>query len=688
MTDRSMHQRRMQRMIRAFLACLFILCFHQIGDIRSSAQEAASESPTSQTRQRRILYNLDGDSCLTTRHGGNGVVAIEKEDLDRLVDEISFEGSQVDTLLVCINAQVMYYPTDVGTMRGMRSSQEEREKWSAREKQRFETIEKFIAAGIDPYQYLLSRAKAKGLEALITFRMNDDHGDDFLRTEFFEKNPECRLSRGALNFAKQEVRNYTRSLIREAIERYDCDGIELDFNRFPNFFAPNETGDKIAWMNEIVAGVSADLKEVAAKRKRDLLLAIRVPSNFGRTRPTLDSAKQLGCDVEHWTKQGWIDFVTVSEFLFQPEHLPLDSWAPLKKFVPVYGGIECTTAGAPEFYLDAKGYRKAARQLWDDGASGVYLFNFFTTREYDQTAWDPPFEVLEQLGSAEKLIDFEQKSSGLYLAYPLTYPGSFTGGVEGPGVDVAGNLFAVNYADQQTIGKIEANGRTRFWLRLPMKSTGNGIRFDKSGTMYIADYVEHQVLAVDKDSRDVVVFAKNDAMNQPNDLAIMSDGTLFASDPNWGASTGQIWRIDHDGSTTKVAEQMGTTNGIDVSPDGKRLYVNESEQRKIWEFEINADKSLANKRLFAEFPDFGFDGMRFDIDGNLYVTRHGKGCVAVLNSEGKVIREIDVLGKHPTNLAFGGPDGCTVYVTEAEKKRVVAFRVEKPGLEWQQLRQK
>jgi gluconolactonase len=127
---------------------------------------------------------------------------------------------------------------------------------------------------------------------------------------------------------------------------------------------------------------------------------------------------------------------------------------------------------------------------------------------------------------------------------------------------------------------------------------------------------------------------------------------------------------------------MGTTNVIDDCPDGKRLYVNESVQRHIWVFDIAKNGDLQNKRILHTFPDFGFDGMRCDIDGNLYVTRHGKGTVVVVNPQGKVVREIDVLGKSPTNLCFGGPDGKTVYVTEVEKKRLVNFRTDRPGLAW------
>ena len=276
----------------------------------------------------------------------------------------------------------------------------------------------------------------------------------------------------------------------------------------------------------------------------------------------------------------------------------------------------------------------------------------------------------------------------LFVATPFTDVKSFTPGIEGPACDKHGNVFAVNFAKQQTIGKVTPDGKTEVYITLPGNSTGNGIVFDRKGFMYIADYVGHNILKVDPATRAITVHAHNDKMNQPNDLAIADDGTLYASDPNWNKGTGQLWRIDTDGKTTRLAENMGTTNGIDLSPDGTTLYVNESAQRNIWAFTIAADKSLTDKRLLKKFPDFGFDGMRVDVDGNLYVTRHGKGTVVVVTPKGEVIREIDVLGKMPSNLCFGGPDGRTVYVTEVEKRRLVSFRVDRPGLAWKQLHDK
>lgn len=271
----------------------------------------------------------------------------------------------------------------------------------------------------------------------------------------------------------------------------------------------------------------------------------------------------------------------------------------------------------------------------------------------------------------------------LFEAEAFTAEGSFTEGIEGPACDREGNVYAVNFAKQQTIGRTAPDGRSEVFVTLPGESVGNGIVFDRWGkTMFVADYVGHNVLRIDMKSRKIEALAHEERMSQPNDLAMAADGTIFASDPAWKNNTGQLWRIDRDGKTTLLAEKLGTSNGIEVSPDGKTLYVNESVQRNVWAWTIGADKSISNKRLIRQFPDFGFDGMRCDVDGNLYITRHGKGTVVKMSPSGEVLREIDVLGKKPSNLCFGGLDGKTIYVTEVEHRRLVRFRVDRPGLAW------
>src|SRR3954453_518403 len=84
-----------------------------------------------------------------------------------------------------------------------------------------------------------------------------------------------------------------------------------------------------------------------------------------------------------------------------------------------------------------------------------------------------------------------------YVARPLTRPGEFTKGIEGPACDRDGNIYAVNFARQQTVGKVTPDGRGETFVTLPGTSVGNGIVFDSRGQMFVADYVGHNVLRID-----------------------------------------------------------------------------------------------------------------------------------------------------------------------------------------------
>ncbi|NND32968.1 MAG: SMP-30/gluconolactonase/LRE family protein [Saprospiraceae bacterium] len=264
------------------------------------------------------------------------------------------------------------------------------------------------------------------------------------------------------------------------------------------------------------------------------------------------------------------------------------------------------------------------------------------------------------------------------MAKDFTTPGLFTPGIEGPAF-VEGMLYAVNFSTQGTIGMVNSDGECALFVTLPEGSIGNGIRCNDLGDLFVADYTKHNVLKIDRQRKSIEVYAHNDSMNQPNDLAIRSDGTLFASDPNWQEGTGKLWRIDTDGSTHLLEQNMGTTNGIELSPDDKYLYVNESVQRNVWRYDLADDGTISNKMKFHEFPDFGMDGMRCDNQGNLFVTRHGKGTVAILSPSGDLVREVALQGKKPSNIAFGGRDGRSCYIPLQDRGCFEVFRSEFPG---------
>lgn len=281
--------------------------------------------------------------------------------------------------------------------------------------------------------------------------------------------------------------------------------------------------------------------------------------------------------------------------------------------------------------------------------------------------------VFATVATAQKVTDdFNQ-------ANDLTAENMFSKNIEGPNFDRAGNLYVVNFEKDGTIGKFNTrNGSGKIFVTLPDSSIGNGVHFDSKGTMYLPDFVGHNILTVDMRTKKVSVYLHNDAFNQPNDLCFMKNDGFFASDPNWKGNTGQVWFIK-DGKATLAAKDMGTTNGIELSPDERTLYVNEGTQRRIWKFRVDSKGNLSHKELFYEFEDGGMDGMKCDKNGNLYVCRWGTGQIVVLAPTGRIFNTINLRGKQCSNLVFGGPDGQTIYVTLQDRKCVEWVRVAIPG---------
>lgn len=276
-------------------------------------------------------------------------------------------------------------------------------------------------------------------------------------------------------------------------------------------------------------------------------------------------------------------------------------------------------------------------------------------------------------------ISCELCAQEFYVTRDLTAENLFTTNCEGPSVDKHGNLFVVNFQKDGTIGKVLPDGNVQLFVTLPEGSTGNAIQFDKKGNMLIADFSAHNILKVDTKTKKVSVYSHSDQFSQPNDICINKKGQLFASDPNWKESTGKIWRIETDGKAVLLQDGMGTTNGIELSPDEKILYVNESVQKVIWAFDVDSKGNVSQKRKFFDFPDFGMDGMKCDKAGNLFVTRYDKGVVAIISPQGQLIREVQMKGKKTSNIAFGGKDGKTCFVTLQDRKCVETFRSETAG---------
>jgi len=165
--------------------------------------------------------------------------------------------------------------------------------------------------------------------------------------------------------------------------------------------------------------------------------------------------------------------------------------------------------------------------------------------------------------------------------------------------------------------------------------------------------------------------------NSPNDLVYHSSGSLYFTDPPYGLQ-GQdeslnkeidfngVYRLDPDGTLTVLARDLSRPNGIAFSPDEKTLYVaNTDPEQKVWmAYDVEEDESISNGRVFFDATNIdapgGPDGMKVDVNGNLYCT--GPGGIFILTPEGKHIGTIEV-AEIPSNVAWGDGDSKTLYIT-------------------------
>lgn len=264
----------------------------------------------------------------------------------------------------------------------------------------------------------------------------------------------------------------------------------------------------------------------------------------------------------------------------------------------------------------------------------------------------------------------------------LTDRGAFTGGIEGPAWGVDGALYVVNFARSGTVGRITLDGKGEVWVELPNGGVGSSIAISRDGRLFVADWKRHVIHVVDPATKQIRSHASDSRMHQPNDLALARDGTIYASDPDWKKrKSGRIWKVAPDGKVAVLLEGLKTPNGLDLSPDGSKLYFSDSTDQTISTVDLSGRggaKDLKAERLI-KFKKGSVDGLKVDARGVIHVARIEAGVVAAISPEGKQLGETKLLGRDPTNLAFGGDDGRSVFVTQKDGRLVETYRASEPG---------
>jgi gluconolactonase len=208
-------------------------------------------------------------------------------------------------------------------------------------------------------------------------------------------------------------------------------------------------------------------------------------------------------------------------------------------------------------------------------------------------------------------------------------------------------------------------------FRKPSGNT-NGNTLDLDGNLICCEHGNRRVSRVAPDGTVTTLAERYQGkrLNSPNDIVVRKDGAMYFTDPPYGIQKNQeelgyygVYRLAPDGNLTLLVQDFVRPNGIALSPDEKKLYVNDTEKNHIRVFDIQADGSVANGRIFAVMDSKepgGADGMKFDVKGNVYST--GPGGVWIFNSKGEFLGRITP-PENPANIGWGGADNKTLYMT-------------------------
>lgn len=214
----------------------------------------------------------------------------------------------------------------------------------------------------------------------------------------------------------------------------------------------------------------------------------------------------------------------------------------------------------------------------------------------------------------------------------------------------------------------------------------NGLTLDRQGRLIACEHGNRRVSRTEPDGTIVTLADKYQGkrLNSPNDVVVKSDGSIYFTDPPYGVQPDQreldfqgVYRIAPDGTLTLLADDFDKPNGLAFSPDEKVLYVADTDRKHIRAFDVKPDGTLANSRVFADLSDektHGPDGMKVDVNGNLYVT---SGVVWVFDSKGKHLGNI-ITPEAPANCAFGDADNKTLFITA--RTSVYRVRLKVPGV--------
>jgi len=403
---------------------VFVLGCVLLGATVCSAESAKREG---EPKQCRVILNCDEINLfryqlrwLRAKLGRDPNTAEVKAMLEHVVDEHA--KAKVDRLVQCIfslpwGASTANFKTfNRAPDRGFLGS--------------IPGFSGFEDDGNDVVQFLLERSRKNGMQFLAGLRMNDRHPKSD-QQPFFTEHPQWHLGpgmRGAVDYKHEGVRDAVLAFTEEVLQRYDVDGIELDWMRHCHVFKPSQAEENAPLLVDFMTKMRKVVDDAARRRGRDkLLLGVRVPQ-------TVEECRTLGFDLQGWAQSG-VDYICPADFFCIDFNIKVEDFAKLTQgtdcelYPSIFGTI--SIGGASRRGLTHEQFRAAAHNYYTFGAHGVSPYNFYTQfmifpgnefgkapPEFLLNEWPRSLDYLTALRDPDAVAGGDKH----YLYYPL-WPG-------------------------------------------------------------------------------------------------------------------------------------------------------------------------------------------------------------------------------------------------------------------------
>ncbi len=338
---------------------------------------------------KKVIFNDDA-SPLWDVQPGNAVNSL-KELIDRVIDNVPVDIYTIE----CALPDMCEYQTKAGEVVGVRLGKEAEKKH-----QRLRGVRALKVEGTDHLSVYVDHLHSRNIKCLAEVRMSDTHhplsADSHGCPLFTLEHQDWIIKRNdgapevAMDYSVPEVREHRLAIIRELIENYDIDGIELNFNRWGKHFNRNEAREKIPVMTFYVGKVREMLDAAGKIKGKKLLLGVWMMS-------TVEECLNAGCDPEAWVKNSWIDFLVTGDYNCTVPDLPIEQFAGFCKgrcdlyaqMGDLCGGVwrnkpvitgrglaqDPGKTGYASICLDNAEARGAAKNHYHWGADGIAFWN-------------------------------------------------------------------------------------------------------------------------------------------------------------------------------------------------------------------------------------------------------------------------------------------------------------------------